>query len=241
MPGDVREAARQPADRGLRDPVRFGVVRFPGSCDEVDALRGGAPRRRGGTAVARRRGSARGRRRDHPRRVLLRRPPAGRRDRALRARDGRGRALRAPRRARARHLQRLPGAVRGRAAAGRAAAQHEPEVHLPAGRAGGRQRVDLLDGRVLGRRDALDPRQAHDRPLLRARSGARRARGQRPGRAALPRRRELQRLLARHRGRLEQGRQRGRADAASGARGRRADRLRGRAEAVRVGGAGARA
>ena len=39
---DVRAAARQPLDRGLRDPrpalrgscVKFGVVRFPGSCDE---------------------------------------------------------------------------------------------------------------------------------------------------------------------------------------------------------------
>ena len=36
--GDVRAPARQPADRGLRDPVKFGVVRFPGSCDDVDAM-----------------------------------------------------------------------------------------------------------------------------------------------------------------------------------------------------------
>src|SRR5438128_2130534 len=44
---DVREAARQPAGRGLRDPadrlrrdgVKFGVLQFPGSCDELDALR----------------------------------------------------------------------------------------------------------------------------------------------------------------------------------------------------------
>ena len=49
---------------------------------------------------------------------------------------------------------------------------------------------------------ALDPRQAHDRPLLGARPGARRARGQRPGRAALRAGRELQRLGARHRRRL---------------------------------------
>src|SRR5256885_4938522 len=39
---DVREAPCQPADRGLRDPgggaMKFGVIRFPGSCDEVDAL-----------------------------------------------------------------------------------------------------------------------------------------------------------------------------------------------------------
>ena len=53
--------------------------------------------------------------------------------------------------------------------------------------------------------------------------------------------RELQRLLAGHRGRVEQGGQRRRADAAPGARGRPADRLRGRAEAVRVGRPGARA
>ena len=44
--------------------------------------------------------------------------------------------------------------------------------------------------------------------------GARRAGGQRPGRAALRARRELQRLRARHRGRLQRGRQRARADAA---------------------------
>ena len=69
--------------------------------------------------------------------------------------------------------------------------------------AGGRQRVDRVDRRVRGRRAAVDPGQAHDRPLLGARSGAGRARGQRPGRAALRRRRELQRLGAGHRGRLE--------------------------------------
>src|SRR5206468_11621103 len=47
----LRAAARQPADRGLRDPARrrerrpvstgavtFGVLQFPGSCDERDAL-----------------------------------------------------------------------------------------------------------------------------------------------------------------------------------------------------------
>src|SRR5918994_2564807 len=41
---DVRAPPGEPADRGLRGGrvggrgVRFGVVRFPGSCDEVDAL-----------------------------------------------------------------------------------------------------------------------------------------------------------------------------------------------------------
>ena len=56
-----------------------------------------------------------------------------------------------------------------------------------------------VDPRVRGRRRALDPRQAHDRPLLRARPGARRDGGQRPGRLPLRARREPQRLAARHR------------------------------------------
>ena len=67
---DVREAARQPADRGLRDrldarliAVSFGVIRFPGSCDEVDALLAARARRRGasssGTATATCRASTR--------------------------------------------------------------------------------------------------------------------------------------------------------------------------------------
>src|SRR3954447_25928627 len=41
----LREAARESPDRGLRDraerrhePVRFGVLQFPGSCDDRDAL-----------------------------------------------------------------------------------------------------------------------------------------------------------------------------------------------------------
>ena len=42
--GALREAARQPADRGLRDRgidarlMLWGVLQFPGSCDERDAL-----------------------------------------------------------------------------------------------------------------------------------------------------------------------------------------------------------
>jgi phosphoribosylformylglycinamidine synthase PurS subunit len=41
--GDVRAAARKPADRGLRGArrarrrMKFGVISFPGSCDDVDA------------------------------------------------------------------------------------------------------------------------------------------------------------------------------------------------------------
>ena len=61
---DVPEAAREPADRGLRDRpartrprgrrVRFGVVRFPGTCDDADALlaaRRSATRSSSGTAT----------------------------------------------------------------------------------------------------------------------------------------------------------------------------------------------
>ena len=59
MPADVRAAAGQPADRGLRGDrghgrMRFGVVRFPGSCDEVDALLRLPALRRGRAALARR-------------------------------------------------------------------------------------------------------------------------------------------------------------------------------------------
>src|SRR5262249_57158223 len=38
-PRDVRAATDEPADRGVRDSaMKFGVIRFPGSCDEVDAV-----------------------------------------------------------------------------------------------------------------------------------------------------------------------------------------------------------
>src|SRR5690606_32345883 len=51
--GDLRVAACQPADRGLRDPagsrlMNWGVIQFPGSCDERDALN--ACERAGGEA-----------------------------------------------------------------------------------------------------------------------------------------------------------------------------------------------
>ena len=53
VPAMCEQLLAEPADRGLRDPVKFGVVRFPGSCDEVDALLAASPRRRGRAAVAR--------------------------------------------------------------------------------------------------------------------------------------------------------------------------------------------
>ena len=70
--------------------VKFGVIRFPGTCDDVDAQLAAAAGRRGRAAVARRPRPAGRRRRRRPRRLLLRRLPARRRDRALRAGDGVG-------------------------------------------------------------------------------------------------------------------------------------------------------
>ena len=102
------------------------------------------------------------------------------------------------------------------------------------------ERADEVDRRVRGGRRPVDPRQAPDRPLLGARPGARRARGERPGRAALRRRPRLQRLGARHRGREQRGGQRRRPHAAPRARRRPADGLGRRAAAVRVGRAGRR-
>ena len=117
--------------------LKFGVVRFPGSCDEVDAL---LAARRVGEAELLWHADADLRGVDA---VIV---PGGfsygdylrvRRDRALRAGDGRGRALRAPRRARARDLQRVPGAVRGRAAV-RARCCRTRRCGSPAARSGWR-------------------------------------------------------------------------------------------------------
>ena len=94
---------------------------------------------RRGAALARRPRPARRRRDRRPRRLLLRRLPARRRDRPLLAGDGGGARVRARRRPGARDLQRLPGALRGGPAAGRAAAQRRPALRLPAGRPRGRE------------------------------------------------------------------------------------------------------
>ena len=130
-------------------PVKVGVVTFPGRW--TTATRRVRSRLAGGEAVrlwhARRR-PARRRRGRAARRLLLRRLPALRRDRPLRAGDGAARR-RGPRRpAGARHLQRLPGALRVAPAARRADPQRPPQVRLP--RPGPAHRVDLdrLDLRV---------------------------------------------------------------------------------------------
>ena len=142
--GDVRAAARQPADRGLRDRpsvVKFGVVRFPGSCDDVDALlaaRGSATRCCCGTATTTCRAST-------PSIVpggfsygdylrvgaIARFSPVMDEVERFARHGGPG----------ARDLQRLPGAVRGGPAAGRAAAEHDRCASSAPGRARGRQRT----------------------------------------------------------------------------------------------------
>ena len=130
-----RDAARQPGDRGLR---RSGSSRedrrrhLPGLAGRRRRRARGPPRRRrGGRALARRRRPARRRRGGAAGRLLLRRLPALRRDRPVRAGDGDwvDRCPRGP--AGAGHLQRLPGAVRVAPAAGCADPQRPPQVRLP--------------------------------------------------------------------------------------------------------------
>ena len=81
----VREAARESAGRGLRDPrrrlearrgLKFGVLQFPGSCDEVDALHGRKARGRRRAVVARASATCAESMRSSSRRLLLRRLPA---------------------------------------------------------------------------------------------------------------------------------------------------------------------
>src|SRR4051794_3384165 len=171
------------------------------------------PRRRGATGLAREPRLGRSRRNRRPRRLLLRRLPAGGGDRPLQPGDGSRRRGGRGRGAGSRDLQRLPGALRGGLAPRGAAAQRRAALPLPPGGAdrGG-------DGRA-----ALDPGQARRRALLRAGGDARRAGGGRAGRLPLRRRPQLQRLGPRRRRGDERARQRARPDAAPRARGGPAD------------------
>ena len=209
--------------------VRFGVVRFPGSCDEVDALL--ACRRFGDAellwhkdrdlggvdAVVVPGGFSYG---DYLRAgAIARFSPA----------DGVGDRVRARRRPRARHLQRLPGAVRGGPAAGRPAAEPLAALRLPPG---GRRRGEPrhpVHARVRGRATCSRSRSSTP-PGATTRPGI----PERAGRAALRAGAEPERGAGRHRRRVQRGGQRARADAAPRARGRPADRLRRRRPAVRV-------
>ena len=111
--------------------ARIGVVQFPGTNCELDVVH--AVEQLGGSAEIlfhterdlRRRRRGRG-----PRRLRPRRLPAHRRDRPVLAGDGVGRRARGRRRPGRRHLQRLPGALRGRPAPRRAAEERGAEVPL---------------------------------------------------------------------------------------------------------------
>ena len=148
--------------------MKFGVIRFPGSCDEVDAqlaaqrvgeaviLWHGDRDLQGVDAVIVPGGFSYG---DYLRAgAIARFAPVMEEVAEFAAR----------RRARARDLQRLSGPVRGRSAARRAAAQHRlrfifRQVPLEVASA------DSPFTRACPRRrPAVDPGQAHHRPLLRA-------------------------------------------------------------------------
>ena len=158
-PGDVRAAAGQSGDRDLHGRVRRLRGRGPGA--PRDGLRRGTRaggrdhlsglqlrsrhrsrarrgRRAGRAAVARRDRAAAPRPDRAAGRLHLWRLSALRRDRGACAGDGRGDPARRGRSARARDLQRLPDPGRGRAAAGCLDQQCRAQVHLPAGRARGR-------------------------------------------------------------------------------------------------------
>ena len=133
----------------------------------------------------------------HPGRFLLRRLSALGRDGGAFAGDARGQGRGGARRARDRHLQRLPGADRGRAAARRADAQCGAQLRLPHVPLAVENSQSLFtSGYDSGRGDRL-PGRAPRRQLPGRRGDARPARGRGPGRLPLSRR--VQRLGARHR------------------------------------------
>ena len=244
--GDVRAAAGQPADRGLRDRAAIhgvagatpGEVRrrpLPRLLRRRRRAAGRAARRRGGAAVARRPRPAGRRRGRRPRRLLLRRLPARRRDRPLRAGDGGGRRVRPRRRARARDLQRLPGPVRGRPAAGRAAAQRVAEVRLPPGRARGRATPTRRSRARATTGERLSIPVKHTTGRYYAPDDSSPAGGRRSGAAALRARRRTRTARCDDiAGVCNERRQRVRADAPPRARRRPADGLDRRAADLRV-------
>ena len=213
--------------------ARIGIVLFPGSNRDIDAVNARHDRgRRAGDPVARG-----GRPRRASPGVLL---PGGfaygdylraGRHRPLQPGHARRRRVRRPRRAGARDLQRVPGPGRGGSRPGCAAAQPRAAVRVPRGHAAAaststRPFTRELDGRPLrmpvahgegcyyADERALDaPRARRTRPV--ALRGPRRRRG----RARRPR--QPQRVAARDRGRPQRRGQRRRAHAPS------RDRLRG--------------
>ena len=180
----------------------IGVVTFPGSLDDRDALRAvtlaGA---RAGAALARRFRAARRRCGRAARRLLLRRLPARRSHRPFLP-GGRGGRRSGPQRAAgARHLQRFPGAVRSRPAAGRAHAQCRAALRLPRSAADGGEHRHLLDRRYEPGATIVIPVKHGDGRFVAEPVDHHRARSAGSGRLPL-RRRQSERLDRRHRRRL---------------------------------------
>ena len=199
----------------------LGVVQFPGSCDERDALRPAGAVGEARLVWHERHRPRRRRRGGRPRRLLLRRLPAGRRDRPLLAGDGGGGAVR----------RRAAGRCWGSATASRCSARRaccpgrccptRAALRLPPGRAGRRERplgrsrpgcrpgerlsipVKHASGRYFAPDELLDELEARGQIAFRYAPGA-----------------EPERLGPRHRRGHQRGRQRARPDAASRARGR---------------------
>jgi hypothetical protein len=159
--------------------MKFGVVRFPGTCDDVDAqlaaervgeaelLWHGDRDLQGVDAVIIPGGFSYG---DYLRAGAIARFAPVMESVIEFAQRGW---------ARARDLQRLPGPLRGGPAPRRAAANDVAEVRLPSGE------LEVVDADTRSRGcppTAVDPGQAHDRPLLLADAGRRSCCATRPAR-----------------------------------------------------------
>ena len=146
-----RGSTRPRRGGGRRMTVRIGVVLFPGSNRDIDAVN--ALRVAGAEPVILWHESVdlEGVARDpDPGRLRVRRLPPGRRDRAVLAGDAGGRGLRGPRRPGPRDLQRLPGARRGQARAGGAAPEPRAAVRVQAGHAARRAPRHAVHPRARG-------------------------------------------------------------------------------------------
>ena len=163
---------------------RIGVVTYPGSQDDRDALWALAALDAEAVPVWHEETrAARSRRGRAARRLLVRRLPPLRRDRALLAGDRGRRRVRRRGRARARDLQRLPDPLRGRAPPGRAPAERVAALRLPRRAARRRARRPAVHVALHAGPADRDPGQARRRPLVRAARARARARGEPPGRA----------------------------------------------------------
>ena len=191
IPGARRRTspAARPRRVRLRSPYESRRHRLP-RLQLRPRLQGGdravhrRPRRDG---LARRHRAAEGPRPDRPAgRLLLRRLPALRGYGGALADHGRGQGRRGARRRHRRHLQRLPGALRGGLAARRPAAQRPPQVQLQGRRPGRGQRPDPLHRGLCGPPPGDDDGRQWRGQFLRRRRDARPAGGRGPGRLPLP-------------------------------------------------------